>query len=71
MNGVEEHEEYIVHVDHAKMITDIGQELVRCKDCVKKGKPLECPIDKGIANGYLNEEDYDLNFHCGDGIKKE
>ena len=45
--------------------------VVQCKDCIKRGKPCECPIDRAISQGLLNDENYTENWFCADGERRE
>lgn len=65
--------EYIIKIDEDKKdimgncpLVEKPQELVRCKDCKRRGT-YDCPVYVG-GDGMCSEPD---DWFCGDGKKKE
>ena len=65
--------EYIMEVADNGMVTKVGQELVRCKDCKYRGYSKKC-----VLSAISEEKDFPLfmldnrgDWFCADGELKE
>lgn len=45
---------------------EVGQELVRCKECKWRGIPTACPIDNFYAQRWTKDDDF-----CSYGERRE
>ena len=57
--------EYIMETSDTGMVTKVKQELVRCKDCKRRGT-YDCPVYVG-GDGMYSEPD---DWFCADGERK-
>lgn len=55
--------EYIMEVADNGMVTKVGQELVRCKDCVNRYDPINCKM-------YSEGMDTSDEWFCADGERR-
>ena len=57
--------EYIMETSDTGMVTKVKQELVRCKNCKRRGT-YDCPVYVG-GDGMYSEPD---DWFCADGERK-
>ena len=69
----EEHEKAKIHLaeEWNKRAMVKQPKVVRCKDCIHKGNPYECHLDRDLEeHGGHRSEAYD-DWFCADGERKD